>query len=161
LQGFLSASFQLHVAADQLPDDLPAKTRIVHVQRLMDKVIVEGRDAVHGLRSSEPDLFDPAAEFLALRKDLDIDEKVDFSVIVDGKVKPVRPLVWTECYNVAREALANAFRHAQAKKIEVEMEYARRDLRILVRDDGCGIQPDILALGREGHWGLSGMRERA
>jgi signal transduction histidine kinase len=34
-------------------------------------------------------------------------------------------------------------------------------LRILVRDNGCGIDPQVLRSGREGHWGLSGMNERA
>ena len=161
LQGFLSASFQLHVAAEQLPDDLPAKSQIVHVQELMGKVIAEGRDAVRDLRSNETMPFDVAEEFLSLRKDLDLDEKVDFRVIVDGKPEPIRPLIWAEVYNIAREALTNAFRHARAKKIEIEIEYARKEFRILVRDDGCGMESEILESGREGHWGLSGMRERS
>ena len=55
----------------------------------------------------------------------------------------------------------NAFRHSRASKIELKLEYSSRQLRILVRDDGCGIDPQVLQSGREGHWGLSGMRERA
>ncbi len=55
----------------------------------------------------------------------------------------------------------NAFRHAQAQQIEVEIEYLPKRLCILVRDDGCGIDPLILSSGRDGHWGLLGMRERA
>src|SRR4029077_11831702 len=64
-------------------------------------------------------------------------------------------------YRIGREALINAFRHARAKNIEVELKYSPRQLRVLVRDDGCGIEPGILQSGRDGHWGLSGMRERA
>jgi len=161
LQGFLSASFQLHVAADQLPDDLPAKAQIVHVQELIGKVIAEGRDAVRDLRSSGTTPFDPGEEFLSVRKALDVDERVDFRVIIDGKPEPIRPLIWADSYNITRESLTYAFRHAQAKKIEVEIEYARKEFRIFVRDDGCGIEPDILESGRDGHWGLSGMRERS
>ena len=55
----------------------------------------------------------------------------------------------------------NAFRHAQARKVEVELDYSASQLRVLVRDDGRGIDPEVLASGRDGHWGLSGMRERA
>jgi signal transduction histidine kinase len=55
----------------------------------------------------------------------------------------------------------NAFRHSGAKRIEVELEYAAKQLRLLVRDNGCGIDPELLRAGREGHWGLPGMRERA
>ncbi len=51
--------------------------------------------------------------------------------------------------------------HSRAKSIEVEVEYVARHLRILVRDDGCGIDPVVVRSGREGHWGLSGMRERS
>jgi nitrate/nitrite-specific signal transduction histidine kinase len=55
----------------------------------------------------------------------------------------------------------NAFRHARARRIEIEIDYASRNLRILVRDNGCGINPEMLKTGRDGHWGLAGMRERA
>jgi signal transduction histidine kinase len=57
--------------------------------------------------------------------------------------------------------LINAMRHARAGQVEVELSYSARELRVQVRDDGCGIDPHILTTGREGHWGLSGMRERA
>ena len=48
-----------------------------------------------------------------------------------------------------------------AKTVEVEVEYASKYLRVLVRDDGRGIDPEVLHAGREGHWGLMGMRERS
>jgi signal transduction histidine kinase len=64
-------------------------------------------------------------------------------------------------YRIGREAVVNAFRHAHAKNIEVEIEYGPKRFRFVVRDDGRGINPDILNAGREGHWGLPGMRERA
>jgi nitrate/nitrite-specific signal transduction histidine kinase len=51
--------------------------------------------------------------------------------------------------------------HAHANRIEVEVEYASRHLRVLVRDDGRGIDPQVLYSGREGHWGLIGIRERS
>jgi signal transduction histidine kinase len=57
--------------------------------------------------------------------------------------------------------VTNAFRHSGASRIEVEVDYATRHLRILVRDNGCGINAQVLDTGREGHWGLPGMRERA
>ena len=70
-------------------------------------------------------------------------------------------MVRDEVYRVGREAVVNAFVHAQASSVEVEVEYADRFLRLLVRDDGCGIDPRVLSDGREGHWGLAGMRERS
>jgi signal transduction histidine kinase len=70
-------------------------------------------------------------------------------------------MIRDDVYRIGREALANAFRHSAGSRIEVAVERARDVLRVRVRDDGRGIDPEILRAGRDGHWGLSGMRERA
>jgi len=57
--------------------------------------------------------------------------------------------------------LRNAFRHARARRIEVEIRYDSSQLRVRVRDDGVGIDASVLQEGRAGHYGLPGMRERA
>jgi signal transduction histidine kinase len=63
---------------------------------------------------------------------------------------------------VAVEALRNAFKHARASVIEMELHYDDRELRLRVRDDGCGIDAAVLdSGGRAGHYGLAGMHERA
>jgi signal transduction histidine kinase len=71
------------------------------------------------------------------------------------------PIVREEVLRISREALTNAFRHARAAKIEAEIIYDRVELRLRIRDDGCGIDSSILKSGRTDHWGLPGMRERA
>jgi signal transduction histidine kinase len=81
--------------------------------------------------------------------------------MVEGQPRPLQPVVRDEVYKIGREALVNALRHAQATRIEVEIEYGARALRVLVRDDGSGIEPEVLRSGRDGHFGLEGMRERA
>jgi len=73
----------------------------------------------------------------------------------------LRPLLRDEVYRVAAEALRNAFRHANASRIEAEIRYGDKQFRIRVRDDGKGIDPTVLSGGRGGHYGLPGMRERA
>jgi signal transduction histidine kinase len=83
-------------------------------------------------------------------------------VEVEGAPWNLHPIVRDEIYRVASEALRNAFRHAQAKQIEVEFRYDERELRLRVRDDGKGIDATFLKVeGRAGHFGLHGMRERA
>jgi signal transduction histidine kinase len=74
---------------------------------------------------------------------------------------PLRFAIRDDVYRIGREALVNAFRHSGASNIDLHLEYVGNELRMLVRDDGCGIDPQVLQLGRDGHWGLSGMRERA
>ena len=66
-----------------------------------------------------------------------------------------------DVYRIVREAIVNAYRHSGAKDIETEIEYRPSDLRFTVRDNGCGIDPHNLQWGKNGHWGLQGMRERA
>lgn len=161
LQGFLSASMQLHVAVDQLPVDSPAKPRLGRVLELMGQVIEEGRNAIRGIRSSDSNSLDLEQAFSRIPQELTVQEQIGFRVIVEGRPRALHPILRDEVYRIGREALVNAFRHSRARSIEVELEYAANHLRILVRDDGCGIDPQVLRAGRDGHWGLSGMRERA
>jgi signal transduction histidine kinase len=81
---------------------------------------------------------------------------------VNGTTRALHVIVREETFLITREALINAFAHAEAAKIEVELFYERSGLRVNVRDDGRGIDAELLtAGGRDGHWGLLGMRERA
>jgi signal transduction histidine kinase len=161
LQGFLSASMQLHVAVDQVPADSPAKTRLAGVLDLMSRVIDEGRNAVRGLRAPESGSGDLEESFSRIRQELGIQDETAFRVIGEGPPRALNPMIRDDVYRIGREALVNAFRHSSGSRIEVAVERARDVLRVRVRDDGRGIDPEVLRSGRDGHWGLSGMRERA
>lgn len=164
LQGVLSASMQLHVAVDGIAADVPEKPLLRRALQLLAQVIEEGRNAVRGLRTPAPGpsgADDLGQALSRVPQDLGLQEPGGFRVIVEGLPRPLRPLIRDEVYRIGREALVNAFRHSGAAQIEVEIEFAARALRLLVRDDGRGIDPEVLRAGREGHWGLSGMRERA
>lgn len=89
------------------------------------------------------------------------EREIAYRVIVEGLSRPLHPVIRDEVYRIGREALVNAFRHAKAGNIEVQVEYTSAHLRVVARDYGCGIEPCVLQAGREGHWGLPGMRERA
>ena len=160
LQGFVSASMQLHVADDHLPVDSSAKPLVGQVLALMGQVIEEGRNAVRGLRSTNGNATDLDQAFSRIREEFPMHSEMGFRVIVEGTPRPLRPIVRDEVYRIGREALSNAFRHSHANDIELELEYAANYLRVLIRDNGGGIDSDILQAGREGHWGLSGMKER-
>ena len=161
LQGFLSASMQLHVATDSLPSDSPSKPPLSRILQLMGQVIEEGRNVVRGLRSSQDPSLNLEQAFSRIRQELSIEEEIDFRVIVGGQPQPLHPVLRDEVYRIGREALINAFRHSRAMKIEVEIEYGARHFRLLIRDNGRGIDPGVLRSGRDRHWGLAGMRERA
>ncbi len=162
LQGVVSASMQLDVAADKLPANSPAKPQIDRIIELIGEVIEEGRNTVQGLRSSNNhSSINFEREFSQIKQNLDVQDQFDFRVIVEGSTRPLHPVISDEVFHICREALINAFHHSGAKTIEVELEYAARYFKILVRDNGIGIDSKILKAGRERHFGLSGMRERA
>ena len=98
----------------------------------------------------------------ALASDASAPKPPDFSVAVEGETRDLHPIVRDEIYKIAAEALRNAFRHAQAGRVEVEIRYDDEQFRLRVRDDGRGIEPKVLANhGLDGHYGLRGMPERA
>jgi signal transduction histidine kinase len=160
LQGVISVSMQLHVISDQVPVDSSAKLPLGHVLDLMDRVIEEGRNAVNGMRSpqSGEDLGQALSE---IHRDFAGQQKVGFHLIVEGRSRPIHPAIHGEIYSIGREALTNALRHSQTDSIDVELEYDSDRLRLSVRDSGVGFDSKMLSFGRGGHWGLSGMRERA
>jgi signal transduction histidine kinase len=162
LQGILSAAMQLDVAVDQLPANSAAKLRLSRVRELITRAMEEGRNAVRGLRSSTSGFDDLGQAFSRIPQDLlGIEAQIDFRIILLGTARKLRPLIHDEVYHIGRELLVNAFRHSGASCIEVELEYGPKRFRMVVRDDGRGINPQVLRAGREGHWGLAGMRERA
>jgi signal transduction histidine kinase len=161
LQGMLSASMQLHVAVDQLPPESPVRPGLNRVLQLMGQVIDEGRTTLRGLRSSVETAQDLGSLFSKIPQEFGDQPGTDFRVIVGGPVLTLQPGVRDEVYRIGREAVINAYRHSHASNIEVELEYAPHQLRVLVRDNGSGIDPQVVRSGRDGHWGLSGMRERA
>ena len=80
---------------------------------------------------------------------------------VEGAPRDLNPLVRDEAYRIAGEALRNAFRHARARRITVELQYDKRQFRLRVRDDGKGFDEEDIRRQPAGHFGLPGMRERA
>ena len=121
----------------------------------------EGRSAVHDLRSSTTITNDLAEAVRALGGELATGDTAAFRLVVEGRARDLHPIIRDELYQIAREALRNAFSHARASQIEAEITYAERLLRLRIRDNGAGIAPAILQAGRSGHYGFPGMHERA
>jgi signal transduction histidine kinase/ligand-binding sensor domain-containing protein len=161
LQGVLSATMQLDVAEDRLPEDSPTKPLLRRVLQMMRQVVEEGRNTLRGLRTQDADSGDLAIAFARIRREFAVDEKIGYRVIAQTATRPLRAHIRDEVYRIGREAIVNAFIHANASFVEVEIEYVGRHFRMLVRDDGRGMDPQVLDVGREGHWGLTGMRERS
>jgi len=161
LQGLFSASLQLDVADSRLAPSAPAKPLIQEVQQQLRRMIAESRSSVWGLRARPSGPKDLERAFAQIPEQLQVGEKIKYRLLVEGTPRLLRPLMQEEVHRIGNEALANAFRHSHASRVDTVIEYSRHHFRLLVRDDGIGIHADVLTSGREGHWGLCGMRERA
>jgi signal transduction histidine kinase len=167
LQSFHGLLLRFQTASHLLPD------RPDEAKRTLDAAIgsaataiTEGRDAVQGLRASTLERNDLALAVRTLGDTLAGDSRTAtpprFSVAVEGEARDLHPIVRDEIYKIAAEALRNAFRHAHASRVEVEIGYDDERFRLRVRDDGKGIDPAVIAgQGIDGHYGLRGMPERA
>jgi len=167
LQSFQGVLLKFYAVSYLIPD------RPEEAQQTLDgaieearQAIAEGRDAVQGLRSS-PVLTEDLGRALStfgegLAANSNGASRPEFQVRVEGTPRSLAPVVRDEVYRIAGEGLRNAFRHSGARRIEVNIDYDKRRLRLRVRDDGKGIDPKVLdAGGRAGHHGLPGMQERA
>ena len=166
LQSFHGLLLRFQTALYLLPDrPADAKAQLAGAIDHAAKAITEGRDAVQGLRTSTIEKNNLALAISALGADLAADGsglRPAFHVAVEGETQELHPILRDEIYKIAAEALRNAFRHAHAGRVEVEIRYDTEQFRLRVRDDGQGIDPKVLAnQGREGHYGLRGMPERA
>ena len=165
LQSFQGILLHLQIVSNQLVGG-PSKQKLDSVIDQAAQAIVEGRDAVQGLRASTIEDNDLALAIRTLGEELaganNAPRRPHFNVQVEGPPQNLRPIVRDEVYRVTGEALRNAVVHAAAQRIEVEIRYDEQQLRVRVRDDGKGIDPQHLSDdGRGGHFGLRGMRERS
>lgn len=162
LQSTQGLALKVHAASTRIPVGEPARSMLDEALHEADLLMIEGRDRIqeirarpHGSRSLEDALQ-------RLGKRLEAAHGIAFHYTTQGAERPLVPLISDETYRIGAEALLNAFRHARATRIEIELIFERDFFRMRVRDDGVGIDPAILSNGQSpGHWGLSGMRERA
>jgi signal transduction histidine kinase/ligand-binding sensor domain-containing protein len=164
LQGLL---LRFQTASNLLPArPEEAKQKLDNAIELAAEAVTEGRGAVQGLRSSATLTNELASALNSLAKELAgngaNEDAPSFRLDMEGTARDLHPLLRDEVYRIAGEALRNAFKHAEAKQIEVEIQYDASRLRLRIRDDGKGIAQEVIeGHGRTGHWGLHGMRERA
>jgi signal transduction histidine kinase len=120
----------------------------------------EGRAALHSLRTSTTQTNDLAESFRRALNDCRIQGFPDAVFVVEGKATDTHPIVRDEIYRIGYEAIRNACQHSEASRLEAHLSYSE-DLTLRVSDNGKGIAPHVAAQGKDGHYGLQGMRERA
>jgi signal transduction histidine kinase len=151
------------VADDALMDEadfIRMKSALERLSVWLGKAIEEGRAALSALRSSTMAGNDLAEALQRAGEECVSERPIEFDVSVEGSGREMHPIVRDEVYRIGYEAIRNACTHSGARLVTAELSYLD-DLTLRVRDNGKGIEPDMAANGKGGHFGLVGMYERA
>ena len=161
-QGIQGLLLRFQTGTRRYIEDGPGRELFEETLRQSDEVMLQGRELVLDLRSSTLDNDDLSSTLAKVGIDFRFASLAIFEVEVKGRSRAIHPIVHEELYRLGKEAITNAFHHANAKRIEAEVGYERTCIRLSIRDDGIGLDSKILSDGfRADHWGLPGMRERS
>jgi len=132
-----------------------------HASQRLREIAEQSRKAVDNLRS--PTIVpDPLESMLASAvRDMNLPGGRQIQINSVGTRLNLRPLVQSEIEQIAREAISNAVQHSAASMIRLDIMYQPAHFFLSVSDNGCGINEETQNIGRHGHWGIAGMRERA
>jgi signal transduction histidine kinase len=147
---------------NSLPSSLAAtKDQMQKILEQSDEYLSEARRAVWQLRS--PSLQSPGDFPEVLKK---VSERalqgtgIPLRFTTSGDIFKLTPDIEDNFLRICEEGVTNAVRHASPTEVEVALEYRRKELRLRVRDDGCGFDPHGQNGGEDGHFGLVGIEER-
>ncbi|HEX5342539.1 MAG TPA: triple tyrosine motif-containing protein [Duganella sp.] len=156
LQSVQALILRLDVVSAGLPEE--ARNKLAPILDQASDTIVEGRDQVYELRTGRVDNVESAAEEAGRQLRAE-HPSTTFGFAVAGARRKLRDTVAEEACEIAREALRNAFHHADAQHVEAHVIYEPEHFTLQISDDGKGMAPD--AESKQKHYGLTGMRERA
>jgi ligand-binding sensor domain-containing protein/signal transduction histidine kinase len=161
LQGMLGVSMEMYAASQQVIPHTSVASMLGHASQRLREIAEQSRKAVENLRS--PSIVpDPLESMLALAlRDLNIPSTMEVQINSVGSHLDLRPPIQNEIEQIAREAIANAVQHSGANMIRLDIMYQPSHFFMSITDNGCGIDQETQTLGREGHWGIAGMRERS
>jgi signal transduction histidine kinase/ligand-binding sensor domain-containing protein len=162
LQAIQGLVLCFHSDIEEVPEDQPARGMLEKTLTRAEEVIAEGRERVRTLRSEESTASDLPEALAKVSSMVRSNTAAPIEFLVEGEPRPLRTVVHDEVYFIGREAITNALRHAAATRIEIEISYAPTHLRMRCRDNGKGMSKEQLEAGSPaGHWGVTGMKERA
>ncbi len=161
IQDVMGISLQIEVTDELLPADFPAKQSLARALGLCKSALEAGRRALNDLRSAPLNSADLVKSFSQLANELARTPGTVVDVIVEGREHPLNAVTGNDVLQIGRQAITNALQHAHARRIHVLLSYGEQQLRIRVQDNGCGMSEETLNLRRPGHYGISGMQERA
>ena len=157
-QGTLGEAMPLSATPEATSSDSPNRHFLARAPNLLRRMV---DDALQSLRPAAGPCTDLERALCSLRTELMFHPTMQYRLFVTGRRMPLNQELQQQIYFIAQEAVTNAVHHSEATTIEVEVQYLSRRLRVIVRDNGQGMDPQALRSKRDSHGGLLGMLERA
>jgi signal transduction histidine kinase len=162
LQSLVGIALQFDGIANALgPSSVSAREQLTRIRRQVEAYIREARQSIWDLRSPILETHDLAAALGAFAKEAIADKPIRFTSVVTGDDASRPPKVDNQLLRIGQEAITNAVRHAQARRIHLEIAFESRVVKLRVEDDGCGFDGNRSLVDEDSHYGLTTMRERA
>jgi signal transduction histidine kinase/ligand-binding sensor domain-containing protein len=147
-------------ALEQNGDPARLRRAMEQLSVWLGQAVTEGRAALSSLRTSTKERNDLAASLQRATDTCALQGSMTPTFSAVGEARDLHPIVRDEIYRIGYEAIHNACRHSEASRLDVELRYDH-DLVVCVKDNGKGIDAQVAAEGKDEHFGLRGMRERA
>jgi signal transduction histidine kinase len=162
LQSTQGLILRFQAISNQMPQGDAYRENMESALERADEVLTEGRDRVRGLRLAAGNRVSLASSLCTFGEELAADTDTNFVCESQGAEPSLTAEAGDEIQRIVCEALLNAFRHSHAGSIQLRILNTPKELRLVVEDDGVGIDAETTRSGsRPGHWGLRGMRERS
>lgn len=159
-QGLSAISMQLELVKDRLPPGAESAARhLEQAHRQARSSLADARNSIWNMRSQVLENGDLASALSNILKQMTEGKKIASTVQVTGS-RRLPPVTENNLLRIGQESITNAIKHARAGRIEVLIEFGEKQVRLRVRDDGCGFDPGQPPKS-QGGFGLVGMRERA
>ena len=160
-QGFVAVSVQLQIVSRLLGSSTDtARQHLGQAQDLVRSGLEDARKAIWELRSQSAENQDLAAKLVKMADRVTTGTEIKTEVRVNGTYHPLPERVEDELLRIAQEAVTNAVRHADPNRVEIQLRFAGKRMELSVEDNGRGFSGEIPST-QDGHFGLTGMKERA
>jgi len=161
LQSVVGISLQLKAMSQRLPEDNQDREGLERLRRHVDSSIREARQSVMALRSPASARRDLITAFQEQGATATAGQTIRFHMSTEGTPQSFPPELEEQLLRIGQEAFANAVSHSRCSHLHLHLTCTRRSIQLRIADNGTGIDPETLAAGRPGHFGLRGMKERA
>jgi signal transduction histidine kinase len=160
-QGLVATSVQLRLAkktSGSSPESLAQ--HLDAAQQLVRSSLEEARKSIWNMRSQVLETGDLASALQGILKQMADGSELKTAFEIKGQARRLAPVIESNLLRMGQEAITNAAKHAQAKNLQVRLEFGEKQFCLVVADDGKGFDP-ASPPPSDGGFGLVGMRERA